>query len=286
MLLTGGCTSTNHATTVTSTLSSPIVSQIIHRRITSLSASDRDPVECVRPEVNIDGDVGSPRSSVFLQVRLKFTCAVGVGRLGVVWLLKVRPNDEAVAVTLLHVQSSLSKSMDYDCTTGGRAGARGGAGSGTGYRYKTSCSWHNCLRSQYCQLAHDSVIVSASRRSSQPKLLIVALLIINHQLLFVPLRALTRLPQRTTEVTKFGPASASRVEAAYVELDHVRTAWAAGPARGAAELEDLCCPCIWTTDMRPISAVLLATLATCPPTAPQCRAGIHPTAENTAQDGS
>jgi len=85
----------------------------------------------------------------------------------------------------------------------------------------------------------DHIIVWVCRNvvsSSQPMLLVVALLIIHHQLPFIPLRTLTRLPQRTTEVTKFGLATASRVEAAYVELDHVRTAWAAGPARGAAEL--------------------------------------------------
>ena len=51
----------------------------MHRRITSLPASDRDPYELARPDDGIDGDVGkAPGSSVFLQVMLELTCGVGV----------------------------------------------------------------------------------------------------------------------------------------------------------------------------------------------------------------
>lgn len=121
---------------------------------------------------------------------------------------------------------------------------------------------------------------------SHPKLGIHPFLGDRQQPPFVPLWAPTRLPPRATDVTEFGSASARHVEAAEVEFNHLGTAWAAGPARGVAEREDLGGVCVGTTDMRPITAVLLATLATRSPCTARCRTGIHFTGENAFRDGS
>ena len=60
-----------------------------------------------------------------------------------------------------------------------------------------------------------------------------------------------------------------------MELDHLRTTRAAGPARGATELKDLRRISVGTTGMRPVTVMLLATFAACSPATPRCRTGIH-----------
>jgi len=95
---------------------------------------------------------------------------------------------------------------------------------------------------------------------------------------------MTRLPLCLTEITKLSPTPARHVEATYVELNQLRTAGAAGPARGTAKLEDL--GSVEMAGVQPVTTVLLATFATRAPATPWCGTGIYFGPKEAFRDGS